>query len=940
MENIEDFKILVVDASPELMDLTIRPLKKELYKVFTASNGKECMQVLHDDKPDIILLDVMLPDSNGIDLSKKIKNDPEFSTVFIILLSAVKIHPDHISEGLEKGADGYIVRPVESRELLARVKAACRIISAEKKIRSDHILLQACLDSPEDMMVLALDRQYNYLTFNAYHQKVMLQSYGVKVKSGMNILECITNKEDIIKSKVNYDRALAGESHRTIEEFGELDREYYETRYNPIYNERKEIIGVTAFAYNVSEKKRMEESLIKSEEKFRKTFITSPDSININRLSDGMYILINNGFTKITGYSEKEAVGKTSLELNIWADTSDRDKLVKGIKAKGKVENLETRFKMKDGSLRNGMMSAALIDLDGVPHILSITRDVTELKQIEYALKESETMYRELIELAPNGILFGSHEGLITGANTNLLKITGRTIDELIGSNINTLFSGYELNNVPFRYDLLKKGETVISTRNIKHPDGTDVSIEMHTKMMPNETYHSIWHDITERKQAEEALLKSKEQYDNLISKLPVGIYILHSSRGGTFALDYVSPRMAELINLNADALLSDARTIFQAIHPDDRESFIKLNQEGIQQQRPFDWKGRVMHNKIIRWLHVRSSPELQENGDTLWHGIIVDITERKQAEEELKERSRELQNELENKTKAEKELQKSLDQLDISRLATLNLLEDIKVEMEQRKKVEEEVKKLNAGLEKRVLERTSQLEAANKELEAFAYSVSHDLRAPLRAIDGFSKFVLEDYGTYLDSEGQRLLGLIRSNTQQMDQLITDILTLSRVSRSEHKASKVDMTKMALSMLNETVSPEIQEKLSLKIDELPEAYADSTYMKQVWINLISNAIKFSSLKKKQEIKIGGFTQEGYHVYYIKDNGVGFNPEYAHKLFGVFQRLHKAEDFEGTGVGLAIVQRIIQRHGGKVWAEGKEGKGATFYFSLPAKSSDW
>jgi light-regulated signal transduction histidine kinase (bacteriophytochrome) len=256
---------------------------------------------------------------------------------------------------------------------------------------------------------------------------------------------------------------------------------------------------------------------------------------------------------------------------------------------------------------------------------------------------------------------------------------------------------------------------------------------------------------------------------------------------------------------------------------------------------------------------------------------------------------------------------------------------------MEQRKKVEEEVKKLNADLEIRVLERTSQFEETNKELEAFAYSVSHDLRAPLRAIDGFSKFVLEDYGRKLDKEGQRLLGLIRSNTQKMDQLITDILTLSKVTRSEHKVSKIDMTKMALSMLNEAVSPEIQEKLSLKIDELPEAFADSTYIKQVWINLIANAVKFSSLKKKQVITIGGFNREGFHVYYVKDNGVGFNPEYAHKLFGVFQRLHKSEDFEGTGVGLAIVQRIIHRHGGKVWAEGKEGKGATFYFSLPAKS---
>ena len=688
MRNIEDFKILVVDDSPELIDLTVMSLKKEHYKVFTASNGTECMKVLHDSKPDIILLDVMLPDSNGFDLSRKIKNDPEFSTVFIILLSAVRIHPEHISEGFEKGADGYIVRPVGSRELLARVKAACRTISAEKMIRSDHLLLQACLDSPEDMIILALDKQYNYLAFNAFHQKTMLQSYGVKVKSGMNILECITNKEDIIRAKANYDRALAGESHHTIEEYGGLNREYYETRYNPIYNERKEIIGVTAFANNVSEKKLMEESLKKSEEKFRKAFITSPDSININRLTDGMYISINEGFTKITGYSEKEIVGKTSIELNIWADLSDRDKLVKGIKANGKVENLETTFKTKNGSLRKGMMSAALIDLDGVPHILSMTRDVTE----------------------------------------------------------------------------------------------------------------------------------------------------------------------------------------------------------------------------------------------------------RKKAEEELKERTRDLRNELENKTNAEKELQKSLNQLDISRLATLNLLEDIKVEMEQRKKVEEEVKKLNADLEIRVLERTSQFEEANKELEAFAYSVSHDLRAPLRAIDGFSKFVLEDYGRKLDKEGQRLLGLIRNNTQKMDQLITDILTLSRVTRSEHKVSKVDMTKMALSMLNEAVSPEIMEKLCLKIDELPEAYADSTYMKQVWINLISNAVKFSSLKKKQVITIGGFNREGFHVYYVKDNGVGFNPEYAHKLFGVFQRLHKSDDFEGTGVGLAIVQRIIHRHGGKVWAEGKEGKGATFYFSLPAKSA--
>jgi signal transduction histidine kinase len=254
----------------------------------------------------------------------------------------------------------------------------------------------------------------------------------------------------------------------------------------------------------------------------------------------------------------------------------------------------------------------------------------------------------------------------------------------------------------------------------------------------------------------------------------------------------------------------------------------------------------------------------------------------------------------------------------------------------EARQRAEKDLFSLNVQLEQRIVERTSQLEAANKELEAFAYSVSHDLRAPLRAVDGFSRFVLEDYGSKLDSEGKRLLNLIRSNIQKMDQLITDLLALSRVTRCELNFSGIDMTQMAISMFKETAAPDVTDKISLKVDSLPEAYADPTYMRQVWANLIQNAIKFSSKKKKPLIKICGRTENGLNVYYVKDNGVGFNPEYAHKLFGVFQRLHKSDDFEGTGVGLAIIQRIIHRHGGKVWAEGEEGKGATFWFSLPVK----
>jgi signal transduction histidine kinase len=240
----------------------------------------------------------------------------------------------------------------------------------------------------------------------------------------------------------------------------------------------------------------------------------------------------------------------------------------------------------------------------------------------------------------------------------------------------------------------------------------------------------------------------------------------------------------------------------------------------------------------------------------------------------------------------------------------------------------------LNEELEQRVRERTAQLKAVNEELEAFAYSVSHDLRAPLRAIDGFSRFVLEDYAGKLDDEGKRLLNVIRTNTQKMDRLITELLGLSRVSRTEMKLSFIDMTTLANSAYKESASPEIQENFILSIAPLPDAFGDPILISQVWGNLISNAVKYTMPKEERRIEIGGQVEDGMNVYYVKDTGVGFNPDYAHKLFGLFQRLHSEAEFEGTGVGLAIVQRIINRHGGKVWAEGKLNEGATFWFTIP------
>ena len=646
---------------------------------------------------------------------------------------------------------------------------------------------------------------------------------------------------------------------------------------------------------DITQRKRDEAALRASESRYRE-LVQNANSAIIRWRNDGTILFFNEYAQTLFGYTAAEVVGKHINLLVPEQESTGNDltSLVQSIVADPQqfVNNVNENI-CKDGRrVWMAWTNKPIHDAQGqVTEILAVGVDISDRKRAEEKLRESEERFRSLYENSTIGLYRTTPAGQILLANPTLIEILGYpSFDALATRNLEAVGFEPSYARVHFMDLVEREGEVKGLESAWQRRDGTTIFISESARAIRDAQgktryYDGTIADITARKQAEEEIIRLNAtleqrvaertaELSDLYNNAPCGYHSLDSD--GVFV--HVNDTELKWLGYTREELIGKMKAT-DILTPASIETF-KINfpifkDRGWLQDLELEMVRK--DNSILPVLLSATIVTDQAGRFLMSRSTIIDHTERKRAESQ--------------------------------REAALTALQQSQ----------------------------TRLETANKELEAFAYSISHDLRAPLRAIDGFSRIILEEYAQQLDDEARRMFNIVRSNTQKMDQLITDLLALSRVSRSQLTTTRFDMTPLVDEVYRTIASPDDLQSCTLTVAPLLEARGDPVLLRQVWVNLLANALKYTRPKTERRIEVGSLAQELEHVYYVKDNGVGFNPEYAHKLFGIFQRLHAETEFEGTGVG--IVQRIIQRHGGHVWAAGQLDQGATFYFSLPDLEAD-
>ena len=774
-----------------------------------------------------------------------------------------------------------------------------------------------------------------------------------------------------------------------------------------IYNQSGQPVRMLGMIIDITDRKQAEISLQESEERFRRAIIDSPLPI-ILHAEDGAILQINHAWTEITGYSPEDI--PTIADWTEKAYGSRKEPIQEGIEH---LHNLDRRVYEGEFTIRTSSGETRIWDFYSAPLgklpddrslVISTAIDITERKQAEADLQQ----YKDIFQFAEHGLAV-SKGALLEIVNPAFARMHGYSVEEMVGKPILSLFPSQTWGEtISFIQELNEVGHLTYESYHVRK-DGTTFPIFLDITMVRDEERNPLYRiitmlDISDRKQAEVALQESEERLRLALYAANQGMWDLNIQTGEAI----ISPEYARMLGYEPEELQETNAKWRERLHPEERETVYQVYADYIagkrdnyrmecrQLTKTGEWKWILSVGKIVEW---------DKSGNPVrMLGTHTDISDRKQAEENLRESEQRLHSILGNmpvmldaldaegniivwNQECERVTGYSAEEIignpqawemvypdpvyrqnmmnlwakmghnyrnwewnivsksgEIKTIAWSNIAAffpvpgwagwGVGVDVTERKQAELEVIQLNQTLEQKVNERTAELAAANKELEAFSYSVSHDLRAPLRGIDGFSKVLLERYADRLDEQGKHYLDRIRAGTQRMGELIQDMLMLSRVTRAEMKRVPVNLSTIAQEVSKDL--SESQPERSVQWNIAPEimVLGDAALLRIVLENLLSNAWKFTSNCTQTQIEFGKkFVSDHTEVYFVQDNGVGFDMTYVNKLFIAFQRLHSTNDFPGTGVGLAIVQRIIHRHGGNVWAEGMINQGATFYFTL-------